>query len=113
MAPIPKSPALSPPPQRKCTPFGVKRKVVPCWAAQGTDRTPAVRSAHEPRALHELYMSCMLCTLCCASQGGGEGADWLEMEKRVVVIHRLHQILEPFMLRRQVRAGCWALGAGP
>ncbi len=34
--------------------------------------------------------------------GGGEGADWLEMEKRVVVIHRLHQILEPFMLRRQV-----------
>lgn len=30
------------------------------------------------------------------------------MEKRVVVIHRLHQILEPFMLRRQVlgRAVC-------
>lgn len=27
------------------------------------------------------------------------------MEKRVVVIHRLHQILEPFMLRRQVRRG--------
>lgn len=25
------------------------------------------------------------------------------MEKRVVVIHRLHQILEPFMLRRQVQ----------
>lgn len=24
------------------------------------------------------------------------------MEKRVVVIHRLHEILEPFMLRRQV-----------
>ena len=35
--------------------------------------------------------------------GGGGEDDWLEMEKRVVVIHRLHQILEPFMLRRQVR----------
>ena len=37
--------------------------------------------------------------------GGGDGSggdDWLEKEKRVVVIHRLHQILEPFMLRRQV-----------
>lgn len=33
---------------------------------------------------------------------GGSGDDWLEKEKRVVVIHRLHQILEPFMLRRQV-----------
>lgn len=35
---------------------------------------------------------------------GGESAedDWLQKEKRVVVIHRLHQILEPFMLRRQV-----------
>ena len=29
--------------------------------------------------------------------------EWLETEKRVVVIHRLHQILEPFMLRRQVQ----------
>jgi SWI/SNF-related matrix-associated actin-dependent regulator of chromatin subfamily A protein 2/4 len=36
------------------------------------------------------------------SQGVGGGEDWLEKEKRVVVIHRLHQILEPFMLRRQV-----------
>lgn len=35
--------------------------------------------------------------------GGAAGSeDWLETEKRVVVIHRLHQILEPFMLRRQV-----------
>jgi len=32
----------------------------------------------------------------------GGGAEWLQ-EKRVVVIHRLHQILEPFMLRRQVQ----------
>lgn len=38
--------------------------------------------------------------------GGAGGADeWLEKEKRVVVIHRLHQILEPFMLRRQVGLG--------
>eukprot|EP00887_Chlorella_sp_A99_P003101 scaffold9.g3101.t1 len=37
-------------------------------------------------------------------KGGGE--DWLAQERRVVVIHRLHQILEPFMLRRQ------ASGAG-
>ncbi|KAK2080232.1 hypothetical protein QBZ16_000085 [Prototheca wickerhamii] len=36
-----------------------------------------------------------------AGNNGGE-ADWLEKERRVVVIHRLHQILEPFMLRRQV-----------
>eukprot|EP00959_Pyramimonas_sp_CCMP1952_P433423 9076432-Pyramimonas_sp.AAC.1 len=28
--------------------------------------------------------------------------DWLELEKRVIVISRLHQILEPFMLRRMV-----------
>ena len=36
--------------------------------------------------------------------GGSDegGAEWLQ-EKRVVVIHRLHQILEPFMLRRQVQ----------
>ncbi|KAL6776891.1 hypothetical protein ACKKBF_B03890 [Auxenochlorella protothecoides x Auxenochlorella symbiontica] len=37
-----------------------------------------------------------------AGAGAGSEADWLEKEKRVVVIHRLHQILEPFMLRRQV-----------
>lgn len=37
-----------------------------------------------------------------AGAGGGGGDEWLETEKRVVVIHRLHQILEPFMLRRQV-----------
>ena len=39
-------------------------------------------------------------------RGGGRrraGDEWLETEKRVVVIHRLHQILEPFMLRRQVQ----------
>jgi SNF2-related domain len=36
------------------------------------------------------------------SEDGGGGDEWLETEKRVVVIHRLHQILEPFMLRRQV-----------
>ena len=35
-------------------------------------------------------------------QNNGKGDDWLETEKRVVVVHRLHQILEPFMLRRQV-----------
>ncbi|KAH9316496.1 hypothetical protein KI387_025123, partial [Taxus chinensis] len=27
---------------------------------------------------------------------------WLETEKKVIIIHRLHQILEPFMLRRRV-----------
>lgn len=37
------------------------------------------------------------------SGGGGGPDEWLETEKRVVVIHRLHQILEPFMLRRQVQ----------
>ncbi len=36
-----------------------------------------------------------------AGEGGPD--EWLEKEKRVVVIHRLHQILEPFMLRRQVQ----------
>jgi SNF2 family DNA or RNA helicase len=36
-----------------------------------------------------------------ATPSGGED-DWLEMEKRVIVISRLHQILEPFMLRRMV-----------
>ncbi|XAR54049.1 DNA helicase [Bertholletia excelsa] len=28
--------------------------------------------------------------------------DWLKTEKKVIIIHRLHQILEPFMLRRHV-----------
>ncbi|XP_022980865.1 ATP-dependent helicase BRM-like [Cucurbita maxima] len=28
--------------------------------------------------------------------------DWLETEKKIIIIHRLHQILEPFMLRRRV-----------
>ena len=37
------------------------------------------------------------------SQGAQGGADaWLAREKRVIVISRLHQILEPFMLRRRV-----------
>ncbi|PKA45857.1 ATP-dependent helicase BRM [Apostasia shenzhenica] len=31
-----------------------------------------------------------------------EEDDWLETEKKVIVIHRLHQILEPFMLRRRL-----------
>lgn len=31
------------------------------------------------------------------------GDSWMQKEKRLVVVHRLHQILEPFMLRRQVR----------
>jgi len=37
------------------------------------------------------------------SLGAGGADEWLQTEKRVVVIHRLHQILEPFMLRRQVQ----------
>lgn len=28
--------------------------------------------------------------------------DWLETEKKVIIIHRLHKILEPFMLWRRV-----------
>ena len=36
-------------------------------------------------------------------EGPGGKDSWLETEKRVVVINRLHQILEPFMLRRQVQ----------
>ena len=43
-----------------------------------------------------------------APGGGGASssaeANWLH-DKRVVVVNRLHQILEPFMLRRQV-GGC-------
>ena len=36
-------------------------------------------------------------------ESGGAGKDeWLAREKRVIVISRLHQILEPFMLRRRV-----------
>ncbi|GJW06478.1 ATP-dependent helicase BRM isoform X1 [Tanacetum coccineum] len=29
--------------------------------------------------------------------------DWLETKKKVIIIHRLHQILEPFMLKRRVK----------
>lgn len=32
------------------------------------------------------------------------GDSWMQKEKRLVVVHRLHQILEPFMLRRQASA---------
>ena len=32
-----------------------------------------------------------------------DGEDWIEREKKVIVISRLHQILEPFMLRRLVQ----------
>ena len=34
---------------------------------------------------------------------GDSADDWMEHEMRVAVVHRLHQILEPFMLRRQVQ----------
>jgi SWI/SNF-related matrix-associated actin-dependent regulator of chromatin subfamily A protein 2/4 len=39
-----------------------------------------------------------------SGQGKGNKQDehWLDTEQRVIVVHRLHQILEPFMLRRQV-----------
>ena len=36
-------------------------------------------------------------------QGEDGGEDWIEREKKVIVISRLHQILEPFMLRRLVQ----------
>jgi len=36
-----------------------------------------------------------------SSEPGDE--DWIEREKKVIVISRLHQILEPFMLRRLVQ----------
>ncbi|XP_078440360.1 transcription regulatory protein SNF2 isoform X2 [Wolffia australiana] len=37
-----------------------------------------------------------------SSSHSPEEDDWLETEKKVIIIHRLHQILEPFMLRRRV-----------
>ncbi len=40
--------------------------------------------------------------------GGLSESDMLAREKKLVVVHRLHQILLPFMLRRQVRG--WAGG---
>ncbi|KAG2404299.1 ATP-dependent helicase [Vigna angularis] len=41
---------------------------------------------------------------CQAGEGSTQNTedDWLETEKKVIIIHRLHQILEPFMLRRRV-----------
>jgi SWI/SNF-related matrix-associated actin-dependent regulator of chromatin subfamily A protein 2/4 len=42
-----------------------------------------------------------------ADKGAGAGeageVDWMEKEKKIIVISRLHQILEPFMLRRMVQ----------
>lgn len=40
-----------------------------------------------------------------AHAGDGDGALDMDMEKKLIVVHRLHQILVPFMLRRQVRGG--------
>lgn len=47
--------------------------------------------------------------------GALEDDSALSREKRLVVVHRLHQILEPFMLRRMVRLllfACWWGGGG-
>lgn len=33
------------------------------------------------------------------SEEGAQDEDWLEKEKRILVVNRLHHILEPFMLR--------------
>ncbi len=45
----------------------------------------------------------------------GSEAAWFQNEKRMLVITRLHQILEPFMLRRMVgpllRRGVGGVGA--
>ena len=41
-----------------------------------------------------------------ANLGGADAAseeDWMEKEKKIIVVSRLHQILEPFMLRRLVQ----------
>ena len=35
--------------------------------------------------------------------GDGGEIDWIEKEKKIIIISRLHQILEPFMLRRLVQ----------
>ncbi len=37
--------------------------------------------------------------------GPRDETQLLEMEKKLVVVHRLHQILVPFMLRRQASGG--------
>lgn len=44
--------------------------------------------------------------------GGLSQSELLAREKKLVVVHRLHQILLPFMLRRQVRAVCVYVCAG-
>ena len=36
-------------------------------------------------------------------QGELSESDWMEKEKKIIVVSRLHQILEPFMLRRLVQ----------
>ena len=36
-------------------------------------------------------------------KGNSEELDWMETEKKIIVVSRLHQILEPFMLRRLVQ----------
>ena len=40
--------------------------------------------------------------LAAAGTGAAE-EDWMEKEKKIIVVSRLHQILEPFMLRRLVQ----------
>lgn len=40
--------------------------------------------------------------LCKVASSHNSEDEWLETEKKVIIIHRLHQILEPFVLRRRV-----------
>ena len=87
-------------------------KVNCCWTTKGVHRAHWVSSG-----MQQCATGCMMMqvfddkgsftewfgdALGKSGPGGQLEDDWLETEKRVVVIHRLHQILEPFMLRRQV-----------
>lgn len=79
------------------TPGGILRQHASRSHLLGTQRLPAPQVFDDKGQFGEWFGETI------GKEGPGGKDSWLETEKRVVVINRLHQILEPFMLRRQVQ----------
>ena len=90
---MPASPAVHAP----ATPGGILRQHASRSHLLGTQRLPAPQVFDDKGQFGEWFGETI------GKEGPGGKDSWLETEKRVVVINRLHQILEPFMLRRQVQ----------
>ena len=75
----------------------VVHRRVPCISAYGNLYVPLART-HTHTHTHTLSLARSLAHLLAHRTQ----AKLMATEKKLVVVHRLHQILVPFMLRRQV-----------